>query len=299
MSRENILRVLEDENPIPLSMEQARVIEAVSPTVDLERVGNETHMTVRDLRGTHSAVIYDGEKGDTGEKGDKGDRGEKGEKGDTGAQGIQGEQGIQGVPGEKGEKGDTGEKGATGERGEKGDTGAQGAQGIPGVSPTVTVTDITGGHRITITDAEHPQGVSFDVMDGSDADAPVQDVTVNGTSVVDAQGVANVPMASPTAPGVVVSGTITVTGTTPSITALPGIRYVCGEVTTIDITLPASGIVDVVFTSGSTPAVFTVTPPTGVTVKWENGFDPAALEANTTYEINVADGVYGVVGQWT
>ena len=77
MSRENTLRVLEDENPIPLSMEQARVIEAVSPTVDLERVGNETHMTVKDLRGTHSAVIYDGEKGDPGEKGDKGDRGEK------------------------------------------------------------------------------------------------------------------------------------------------------------------------------------------------------------------------------
>lgn len=61
---ENELRVLEDENPIPLSMEEARVIEAVSLTVDLERVGNGTHMTVRDLRGTHSAVIHDGEKGD-------------------------------------------------------------------------------------------------------------------------------------------------------------------------------------------------------------------------------------------
>ena len=95
------------------------------------------------------------------------------------------------------------------------------------------------------------------------------------------------------------SGSVTVSGTAPTITALPGIRYVCGEVTTIDITPPASGIIDVMFTSGSTPAVLTVTPPTGVTLKWANGFDPTALEANTTYEINIMDGVYGVVGMWT
>lgn len=91
---------------------------------------------------------------------------------------------------------------------------------------------------------------------------------------------------------------VAVTGTTPTITALPGIRYVCGECATLDITLPASGIVDVVFESGSTPTVLTVTPPTGQTVKWANGFDPSALEANTTYEINVADGL-GVAAAWT
>ncbi len=91
---------------------------------------------------------------------------------------------------------------------------------------------------------------------------------------------------------------VTVTGTTPTITALPGVRYVCGEVPTLDITLPASGIVDVTFKSGSTATVLTVTPPTGVTVKWANGFDPTALEANTTYEINIADGL-GVAASWT
>ena len=36
-----------------------------------------------------------------------------------------------------------------------------------GVSPAVQITAIEGGHRITITDAEHPTGQSFDVMDGS------------------------------------------------------------------------------------------------------------------------------------
>ena len=135
--------------------------------------------------------------------------------------------------------------------------------------------------------------VNFEVVD-EDA---VQDVQVNGTSILQ-DGVANIPLATPTVPGVVTSGMITVTGTTQTITALPGIRYVCGEVSTLDITLPASGIVDVVFESGSTATVLTVTPPTGVTVKWANGFDPTALEANTTYEINIADGL-GVAGSWT
>lgn len=91
---------------------------------------------------------------------------------------------------------------------------------------------------------------------------------------------------------------VTVSGTTPTITALPGVRYVCGEVTTLDITLPASGVVDVVFESGSTATVLTITPPSGVTLKWANGFDPSSLEANTTYEINIADGL-GVGSSWT
>lgn len=41
-----------------------------------------------------------------------------------------------------------------------------GGGGGSGVSPTIDVTDIDGGHRITITDAEGTE--SFDVMDGKD-----------------------------------------------------------------------------------------------------------------------------------
>ena len=95
------------------------------------------------------------------------------------------------------------------------------------------------------------------------------------------------------------NGSVAVSGTTPTITALPGIRYVCGEVSTIDIVTPESGIVDIVFTSGATAAVLTVTPPSGMTMKWANGFDPTALEADTTYEINIADGCLGVAASWT
>lgn len=91
---------------------------------------------------------------------------------------------------------------------------------------------------------------------------------------------------------------IAVSGTTPSITALSGVQYVCGEVATLDITLPASGCIDVIFQSGSTATALTITPPTGVTVKWANGFDPTSLEANTTYELNIMNGL-GVAASWT
>ena len=95
------------------------------------------------------------------------------------------------------------------------------------------------------------------------------------------------------------NGAVSVSGSTPSITAKAGVRYVCGECLTLNITTPASGIIDVVFESGSTPTVLTVTPPTGMTMKWANGFDPTSLEANMTYEINIMDGIYGVVGTWS
>ena len=55
--------------------------------------------------------------------------------------------------------------GATGPEGRQ---GQQGQQGEPGVSPVVSVSDITGGHRVTITDAEGTH--TFDVMDGGKGD---------------------------------------------------------------------------------------------------------------------------------
>lgn len=84
----------------------------------------------------------------------------------------------------------------------------------------------------------------------------------------------------------------------PTIAAMPGVQYICGECATLDITLPNSGCIDVVFESGATPTVLTITPPSGVTVKWANGFDPDNLDADTTYEINIKDGL-GVAVSWT
>lgn len=60
--------------------------------------------------------------------------------------------------------------GLRGSEGEQGQQGPAGADGADGVSPEVTITTITGGHRVNITDATHPQGQDFDVMDGATQD---------------------------------------------------------------------------------------------------------------------------------
>lgn len=65
-----------------------------------------------------------------------------------------------------------GETGANGRDGQDGAPGTPGADGEDGVSPTVQTAAITGGHRVTITDKAHPQGQSFDVMNGGSGTAP-------------------------------------------------------------------------------------------------------------------------------
>ena len=87
---------------------------------------------------------------------------------------------------------------------------------------------------------------------------------------------------------------VEVTGSTPSITAQADKRYICSTVTSISITPPESGMCDVVFTSGSTAAQLTI-PNTVMLPGW---FDPDSLEANTVYEINILDGLYGTVMTW-
>jgi len=90
------------------------------------------------------------------------------------------------------------------------------------------------------------------------------------------------------------TGTVDITGTTPSITAVENTRYVCGEVSTLSFTPAASGICIVRFTSGSTATVLTVPN----TVKFPEWFDVTALEADTIYEICITDGIYGAVMSW-
>jgi len=119
-----------------------------------------------------------GEKGETGAQGPKGDPGPAGEnglqgiqgpagpQGETGPQGVPGPEGPQGPQGERGEKGETGPQGIQGPKGDTGADGEQGPAGEDGFSPTVAVTEITGGHRVTITDVNGPK--SFDVADGKD-----------------------------------------------------------------------------------------------------------------------------------
>lgn len=71
--------------------------------------------------------------------------------------------GVEGPPGETGPAGPQGPQGSTGPEGPAGQDGTDGADGY---SPTVTITDITGGHRATVTDSEGDH--VFDVMDGQE-----------------------------------------------------------------------------------------------------------------------------------
>lgn len=59
-----------------------------------------------------------------------------------------------------------GEAGQTGATGQTGQPGATGEPGKDGVSPTITTAPISGGHRLTIKDAEGTK--SIDLMNGSD-----------------------------------------------------------------------------------------------------------------------------------
>lgn len=90
------------------------------------------------------------------------------------------------------------------------------------------------------------------------------------------------------------TGTVDVTGTTPTITAVENTRYVCGEVSTLSFTPPASGISIVRFTSGTTATALTLPS----TVKFPEWFDPTTLETDTIYEICITDGIYGAVMSW-
>lgn len=87
---------------------------------------------------------------------------------------------------------------------------------------------------------------------------------------------------------------VEVSGQTPVIVAEENTRYICGEVTSLDFTPCASGICDIRFTAASISTVLTLPS----TLKLPDWFDPTSLEANTTYEINVVDGVYGAVMSW-
>ena len=81
-------------------------------------------------------------------------------------------------------------------------TGIQ-AEGEDGYSPEVTIETITGGHRVTITDKDHPQGQSFDVMDGqggggtSDYTDLTNKPSINNVTLTDNKTASDLGLATP------------------------------------------------------------------------------------------------------
>ena len=79
---------------------------------------------------------------------------------------------------------------------------------------------------------------------------------------------------------------VTLSGTIVTQTGADNTMYLCGELAELTFTAPQTGITAIRFTSGTTPTVATFS---GVT--WLNGFDPSAIEANKTYEVNILNGL--------
>ena len=176
----------------------------------------------------------------------------------------------------------------------KGKDGTNGTDGDDGYSPSASVTKSGKVATITITDKNGTTSAQVeDGTDGTDGVSPTVTITpITGghrITITDADGTETADVMDGH------NGMVTeyVTGTTPSIIAQADTRYICGEVATLDFTPCQTGICDVVFTSGSTPTV--VTLPS--TVKFPDG--ELTIEADTTYEINILDGIYGAVMSWT
>ena len=245
---------VQEETPISLSPdEELRIIRAVSPTVTMEQITGGAVITITDLNGPHAVTLSNGTDG----------RGiASATLNDDYTLTITYTDGTSyATPSIRGERGAgitsiayTGTSGLvdtyTITYGDGQTATFTVTNGADGVSPTVLIQTFTGGHRITITDAEHPSGQSVDVMDGepgtpgtssyvwiryaaqeptADDDmkttpdawigiasgnsatapehytdyvwykikgetGPVQDVQINGTSIL-SNGVANIPLA--------------------------------------------------------------------------------------------------------
>lgn len=142
---------------------------STSMTIDPDIVVNVDFPDPIELELTPGITGPQGPKGDTGEPGPAGPQGPKGDTGEPGHAGETGPRGPRGDPGIRGPQGPQGPAGPQGEQGPTGPAGPAGSAGADGYSPTVDVQPITGGHEVTITDAQGAH--SFDVMDGSDAEA--------------------------------------------------------------------------------------------------------------------------------
>ena len=139
-----------------------------SPIVAVEDIPGGHEVTITDEQGDHSFDVMDGEQGIPGKDGSDGKNGITPEI-FTAAETLK-----PGSPAYAHTSGTVEQplitfgipEGQPGKNGSDGKNGEDGKDGTDGVSPGVTVAAITGGHSVTITDADHPGGQTFNVMDG-------------------------------------------------------------------------------------------------------------------------------------
>lgn len=140
-----------------------------SPTVAVTEITGGHRVTITDVNGPTSFDVADGKDG----AGGSGGSGADGEDGGYYQPSVNADGDLSWSASKAGMptvatvniRGPEGRQGVQGEPGSDGQAGKDGDPGQDGFSPTVTVTDITGGHRVTITDATGAK--SIDVMDGA------------------------------------------------------------------------------------------------------------------------------------
>lgn len=272
---------------------------AVSPTANVTKSGDTATITITDVHGTTTASISDGHDGQDGDDGVSPT---------IEASAIIGGHRLTITDAAGTSTVDV----MDGTNGQDGDDGYSPTASVSksGTTATITVTDKNGTTTATVSDGTN----GTDGNDGNDGvtftPSVASDGTISWTNDGGRQNPSSVNIKGPQGdPGedyvltaqdkadiaaLVGATEETVSGTTPSIVAEANHRYICGQVSTISFTPSVTGICDVVFSCGSTAAVLTVPN----TVKWPAWFDPTDLDANTVYELNVMDGVYGAVTTW-
>lgn len=86
-----------------------------------------------------------------------------------------------------------------------------------------------------------------------------------------------------------------ITGTEVTINGIMNKRYHCGTLTSLTINPPLVGIIDIIFTTGSTPTILNAN---GIIWPDVSYGETPTLEPNRIYELNIMDGKYGVMTSW-
>ena len=169
-----IVLEVEGQQEVPLVVRNVEFIKGISPKVEMERVAAGLKITITDIDGEKTNYVYDGAyvhvkyaAAQPTQDSDMKDSADAWMGVYSGA--------SQTAPehytsyewyNTKGATGATGSQGPAGQDGKDGKDGQDGQDGQDGVSPEVEVTTITGGHRVSVTDAGGTE--TFDVMDGQD-----------------------------------------------------------------------------------------------------------------------------------
>lgn len=155
----------------------------VAPTLTVTQISGGVRVDGHDsTHGDTSAYVLNGEKGEVGPVGPAGPAGQPGTPGQTGpsgADGITPTVTVTSITGGHrvsfdygtGDPRNTSVDIMDGEVGQQGTPGTPGADGDDGITPTVTVTSITGGHNIAFSyGSGDSRNRDVNIMDGADGD---------------------------------------------------------------------------------------------------------------------------------